>query len=63
MAVVKNWWLAAAREVVDELRGDYPGEREDWEAQIVAILQKHCPFKPDTAYEEIGSQLNEEREP
>ena len=46
---MKDWVREAAKEI-DDLCGR---SCESSLEQKIAIIEKHCPFKPDTAYEEV----------
>jgi hypothetical protein len=45
MAYQSDWIQDAAEEIV---MMEYPSPR-----QIYEVIAKHCPFKPDTAYQEV----------
>ena len=58
-AVVRDWRIEAAEEIIglEASRLSNSLESED----VMAIIAKHCPFKPDCAYIEVGSELPQRR--
>jgi len=57
MAVVKDWIREAAQELSDysDIPGGMAPEVYERDVEnIAAIIRKHCPFKPDTAYAEVN---------
>ena len=50
--MAENWAEEAAKEIrIGHLKD--AGEILDTD-EILAIIERHCPFKPNTAYEEVG---------
>jgi uncharacterized protein YoxC len=44
------WALEAASEIISIV--EKTGKLV--ESQMIEVMQKHCPFKPNTLYEEVG---------
>lgn len=52
--IVKDWVEEAAREI-RQLHVEYGKTEEIMETDdLIKVIEKHCPFKRDTAYEEVG---------
>lgn len=52
--MASNWIESASKEIHDEYDDGHFGQGHLLEVQ--SILEKHCPFKPDTAYVEVKTE-------